>query len=219
MKPPPAVRRADEEEKTLTSKQKRLLRLASGLVAAAAIGWAVYVYVSGARQRADTRFQAAMRVMRPGGYGDSIKVFTQAINIWALPGAYLERGVAHHYLGEDDAALADFNQAIELDPRLAAAYSARGSIFRARGDFKRAMEEFTKSINIESNVNAYYERGETYESLGEHQKAIDDYDKAVQELADAPFVYRARALAKRNLGDDAGYRADRDKAKSLEKLQ
>jgi tetratricopeptide (TPR) repeat protein len=176
----------------------------------------VYFYIASAQDRADARFRAAMKVMRPGSYGDAIKLFTQAVGIWSLPDAYLERGVAQHYLGEDAPALADFDKAIELNPNLARAYSARGSIYRSRGDFKRALEEFNKSINIESNIDAYYERGQTYESLGEHQKAIDDYDKAVVELNDAPYVYRARSLAKRNLGDVAGYEADRDKAKNLE---
>ena len=55
-----------------------------------------------------------------------------------------------------------------------------------------------------------------YESLGQHQKAIEDYDKAVQESPDSPAVYRARSMARRNIGDQAGYEADRDKANSID---
>jgi tetratricopeptide (TPR) repeat protein len=216
VRPPPAVHRAGDEKKKLTPKQTLLLRIGIGVGALALIGVGVYFYIMGAQERADTRFQEGIKVMRPGSYGDSIKMFTQSIGMWARADAYLERGIAHHYLGEDDPALEDFNQAIDLNPDLARAYSARGSIFRSRGDFKHALDEFSRSIGIESNVDALFERGQTYESLGEHQKAIDDYDKAVLQISDAPYVYRARSLAKRNLGDTAGYEADRDKAKSLE---
>jgi tetratricopeptide (TPR) repeat protein len=81
---------------------------------------------------------------------------------------------------------------------------------------KRALEEYSKSIAISPNVDALFERGEMYESAGEHQKAIDDFTLAIEGMRDAPYMYRARALAKRNLGDIAGYEADRDFAHTIE---
>jgi tetratricopeptide (TPR) repeat protein len=178
----------------------------------------VYNYISSAPQRADVVFQAGMKLMSPKSYPDAIAQFTKAIEIYPQLGeAYLERGVAHRYLGETELAFADFDRAIDVNPNLAHAYTARGSAYRARGDVKRALDDFTKSIAIEPNLDAYYERGQTYESLGEHQKAIDDYDQAIAQMRDAPHVYRARSLARRNLGDIAGYEADRDHARSVER--
>ncbi len=58
---------------------------------------------------------------------------------------------------------------------------------------------------------------QTYEALHEHQKAIDDYDRALAMMRDSPNVYRSRALAKRNLGDIAGFESDRDMARALER--
>jgi tetratricopeptide (TPR) repeat protein len=218
VKPPPSAQPEAEEHLSLTPKQKQLLRIAAGVVAAGAIGTFVYLYIGGAQDRAIVKFQAGMRAMRPGSYDESIKLLTQSITIWSTPDAYLERGAAHHYLGEDDQAVTDFTKALELNPNLPRAFSGRGTIYRARGNFKGALEEFNRSLAIEPNVDAYYERGEIFEALGDHQKAIADYDKAVQELVGAPYVYRARSIAKRNIGDMAGYEADRDKAKDLEKL-
>jgi tetratricopeptide (TPR) repeat protein len=119
-------------------------------------------------------------------------------------------------MGKIELALRDFDKAIEMNPNMDRAYASRGLIYRDRGDINGAVDQFTKSINIRPTVDAYYQRGQTYESLGEHQKAIEDYDYAIAVLRDAPHVYRARSLAKRNLGDVQGADEDREKARSFE---
>jgi tetratricopeptide (TPR) repeat protein len=218
LKPPPAVPKPDATSLAQRRRQRRLVRIAFGVILLAAAGAWIYNYIASAPQRADVVFQAGMKLMSPGTYAAAIAQFNKAIEIWPQSGeAYLERGVAHRYLGETEQALADFDKAIDVNPNLARAYSARGGIYRARGDVKRALEDFTKSISIQSNVDAYFERGQTYEALGQHQKAIDDYNSAIAELPEAPYVYRARSLARRNLGDTAGYEADRDKARNFER--
>ena len=180
-------------------------------------GSGVYYYIASAPQRAEQEFQAGMKLMEPGNYQKAITHFNRALAISPrLGNVYFERGVAHRLSNETDLALADFEQAIEVNGNFARAYSGLGSIYRERGDYRHAMEQYTKSLNIEPNVDAYYERGQTYESLGEHQKAIDDYNLAISVIRDAPAVYRARALARRNLGDEAGYIEDRDQARKIE---
>jgi tetratricopeptide (TPR) repeat protein len=217
VKPPPAVTRPGTKKTKLTASQKRLIYGTAAVVALAGLSWAVYAYVASAPQRADKEYQAAMKLMAAGKYKDAIAQFTRATEIWPqLADAYLERGVSHRYLNENDLALADFEQAIALNSNLARAYTARGFIFRERGDTRRAMEEFTKSIEISPNADAYFERGQTFEDLGQHQKAIDDYNQAIAEERDAPYVYRARSLARRNLGDTDGFTEDQQTANSLE---
>lgn len=217
MKPPPAAARPGTVKKKLTGRQKRLLYSTATVLLAGGAGWGAYAYVASAPQRADKEYQAGMRLMATGKYQDAIVEFTRAVGIWPqLADAYLERGVSHRYLNENDLALADFDQAVQLNPNLARAYTARGYIYRERGDNQGALAQFTKSIEVSQNVDAYFERGQTYEDLGEHQKAIDDYDKAIHEQPDAPYVYRARSLSRRNLGDQAGFNADQQMASSLE---
>jgi tetratricopeptide (TPR) repeat protein len=201
----------------LSRKQKRFLRYVFLAILVAGVGIAGYLYVANAPQRAQQQFDDAMKLMKPGSYPAAIQGFGRAIETWPnLAPAYLERGNAYHILGKDDEALADLEKAGDLNPDLYRAYAAVGAIYRDRKDYRRAMEAYTKSINAKSNVDALYERGLTYESLGDHQKAIEDYDRAIAELPDAPAVYRARGLAKRNLGDEAGYEADRDTADRIE---
>lgn len=218
VKPPPAVHAGDAARKKMTRQQKRLLTLAVSVVMLAGAGWGISIFMAGSEQRADREYRAAMKLTGPGKYQEAIVHFTRALEISPrLVDASLERGIAYAHLNENDLAVADFTQVIELSPGMAQAYSVRGSIYRQRGDFEHALEDFTKSLDLEPNQDAYYERGETYESLNQHQKAIDDYDRAIALMRDAPNVYRSRALAKRNLGDTAGYESDRDLARSLER--
>ena len=198
-------------------KQKRLLWYTFGSFALAGAGIGIYLYIAGAPQRAQQQFEEAMRLMKPGNYALAIQGFDRALQTWpGLAEGYLERGNAKHVLGRDDDALADFQKAADLNPGLYRAYAAVGAIYRERHQYQRAMEAYSRSISAKPNLDAFYERGQTFEALGEHQKAIEDYDRAILELPDAPAVYRARGLARRNLGDEPGYQSDRDTADRIE---
>jgi tetratricopeptide (TPR) repeat protein len=217
VKPPPAVRAPGAApRKRLLPKQKRLLAIACTVTVLALSGWAVYAYVASAPDRAEAEYQAGLPLMQPGRYPLAIRRFTHSLEIHATAKAYLERGVAHRLVNETDLAIADFEKAIDLDPGASRAYSSLGTIYRDRGDRERALENYGKSIAIAPNVDALFERGEMYEASGDHQKAIDDFTRAIESLRDAPYIYRARAMAKRNLGDEAGYEQDRDLAGSIE---
>jgi len=200
----------------LQPRQKRLIYAAAAFVVLVGCGLAGYLYVSGAPARAEAAYTNGMRSMQPGSYPAAITEFSRSIQIYPLPKAFLERGNAHRFMSENDPAIADFEKAVDLDPSLAPAYSSLGIIYRDRGDRVRALDQFSKSIAISHNVDALFERGEMYEAAGEHQKAIDDFTAAIDGMRDAPFMYRARALARRNLGDTAGYEADRDQARAIE---
>ena len=201
----------------LWRRRRRLFKITGGLIVVLAGGGSVYDYIDTTEQRAEKQLQEGMSLMGSGAYRDAMASFDRSIQIWPhAANPYLQRGSAHQILGESDAALADFNRALDLDPELAQAHTGRGTIYRDRGDLKAALAEFAASLHMEPTVSAYYERGHTYESLGEHRKAIDDYDRGIALMPEAPFLYRARSFARRNLGDIAGYQADRDKAQGIE---
>lgn len=49
--------------------------------------------------------------------------------------AYYNRGVDYYQNGEYDQAIADFSEAIRLDPTMAMAYSNRGAVYLYKGDY------------------------------------------------------------------------------------
>jgi tetratricopeptide (TPR) repeat protein len=216
IKPPPAVKK---EKKPLTAKQKKLLRFvsyAASMAAAAGIAVAGYYYMDAAPARSEATFQAGMKLMSPGKYEDAIRKFNSAVGTWhGHARAYLNRGIAKQILGDVDGALADFEQAATVDPRLAEAHTARGLILRGRKNVAGAIDAFTKSIELNPTVDGYYQRGQLLDVSGEHQKALDDFDKAISLDRSAPFVYEARSMTRRALGDAEGSVEDREKAQSI----
>ncbi|HXP87177.1 MAG TPA: tetratricopeptide repeat protein [Bryobacteraceae bacterium] len=208
VKPPPAVSQWHP-----TPRQKRMLISAGSALAAILLTGGVWVYITSAPQRAQTQLEQGTRLMIPGSYRDAVKRFDRSIQIWPhLADAYYQRGIAHHLLGDADAATEDLTSAIAENPQLGAAYTERGTIFRDHRDLERALADFTRAVEVNPSPNGFYQRGQTYASLGQPQKAIEDFDRAIAELPDAPAIYRARAEAKRSLGDMAGYKADHDVA-------
>ena len=143
--------------------------------------------------------------------------FNRAIQIWPEYGeAYLNRAVAEHDQSQKEAALADLDRALDLDPDSTRAYNERGQIYLENGDTRKAIQEFSRSIQVTPTVDGHYQRGQAYEKLGDHQKAIADFDAAIRQSSDAPYAYRARAAARRASGDREGAAADQQKARLIE---
>jgi tetratricopeptide (TPR) repeat protein len=78
-------------------------------------------------------------------------------------------------------ALADFNEAIRLDPQDAEAYNNRGAVHAELGDHPRAIADFTAAIQRQPSLAAAYRnRGNSYLETADPQKAAADYRAAVR---------------------------------------
>jgi tetratricopeptide (TPR) repeat protein len=198
-------------------KQRRLLTWTGAIIVVLLAAGFGYDYLSGAPDRARKEMEAGLRKMSPGAYDEAIQSFDRAIKIWPdFAEAYLNRGVAEHVTGRTAPALADLEKAVELDPNQPRAYNERGQIYIEGADIQRAIQEFDRSIQVKPSLEAYYQRGQAYERLGQHQKAVADFDSAISEFREAPYVYRARATAKRNAGDTEGAVSDEEAAGKIE---
>jgi len=62
--------------------------------------------------------------------------------------AYFNRGVAYRKKGEVDRAIADYTEAIALDPNDAIAYSNRGVAYKKKGDKEQAIADFRTALEI-----------------------------------------------------------------------
>lgn len=218
IKPPPSIKRPEQglskEEKL--ARRKTLLR-GGAAVAVVGAGLGTYLYISSAPARAEKVFQDGMLLMGKGDYQGAEERFTRAVDIWPqLASGFLERGLARRALNQADGAVQDFDHSIALDSKMGPAHTALGVVYRDRGDLARAVSEFTLSIEIASNTDALYQRGQLYEAQGQHEKALTDYDAAIHQQPDAPYVYQARAMARASLGDTDGAEQDRTQAARLE---
>lgn len=217
-----AVRSPEREtpNAALLAQRRRQRRLIYGTLAAIMLlagGWFLYSHLASAPDRARAEAALGVKRMGPGTYQEAIRHFDRAIEMWPeFAEAYLNRGIAEHNVGQRAPALVDLDQAVDLDPGLERAYSERGQIYLENGDGQKAIREFSKSLQAKATLDGYYQRAEAYEKLGEHQNAIADFDAAIAEFREAPYAYRARAVAKLNLGDRAGADADNEKAQRIE---
>jgi tetratricopeptide (TPR) repeat protein len=63
--------------------------------------------------------------------------------------AYNNRGVAYKAKGDLNRAIADYNQAIALDPKYAVAYYNRGVMYNDKGDLDRAIADYNRAIALD----------------------------------------------------------------------
>jgi tetratricopeptide (TPR) repeat protein len=96
-------------------------------------------------------------------------------------GIYNDRGIAKQNKGDLDGAMADYNQAIKLDPKLDVAYINRGNVKQKKGDLEGAMADYNQAITLNpKNVLAYRCRGDIKRKKGDLDGAIADYNRAIK---------------------------------------
>jgi len=102
----------------------------------------------------------------------------------------------------------------------AVAYYHSGNAKRDIKDYRGAIADYTKAIELEPNFpNAYNNRGVTKNDLGDLNnalEAIDDYTKAIELRSNFPDAYKNRGSVKYLLKDYQGAITDYTKAIELE---
>ena len=127
-------------------------------------------------------------------------------------------GVDKYDLGDNQGAIADFNQAIQIKPDHVYAYFVRGLAKYDLGDNQGAIADYNQAIQIKPDLaetyyaEAYYNRGLAKDDLGEKQDAITDFNQAIQFKPDHVSAYYNRGLVKYDLGEKQGAIADYNQA-------
>lgn len=113
----------------------------------------------------------------------AIKALDRAIELYPeFAVAYMERAYAR-LLAEDSKqialAIADYDSALELNPRLVYAWHNKGNIYYAAGDLTSALRCYGEALAIDPMfAEALYNRGVTYLRMGNKRQAFADLSKA-----------------------------------------
>ena len=126
------------------------------------------------------------------------------------------RGQALVRSGKTQEALAEFDQAIDLDPHSAEALYNRGLLYQADGRHQLAIDDFTSANGLTpQRAEPLVGRAMSYLALDKPTEAAADLDEAVQSDSQNGQIWFNRGVAYERLGDNGKAAASYARALSL----
>jgi len=101
-----------------------------------------------------------------------------------------------------DQAMEAYTAQIRSQPKNAVLWTCRGAIWRAKGDYERAIADFTEAIRLDPRqLAAFNDRGSAHSHEGRYDSAINDLSEAIRlDPAFAP-AYANRGIVWCHLGE------------------
>jgi tetratricopeptide (TPR) repeat protein len=153
--------------------------------------------------------QAGVSGLTTADFARGVELLAGATNAIDL----MMRGTAHAQLGDPAGAIADYTQAIDIDPELTIAYNNRGNLQRIQGNYPAALADLTQAIAINpSSTISYNNRGIVYTDLQDFELAIADYTRAIALKPDFALAYNNRGNCHNDLGNYAAAIEDYNKS-------
>ncbi|WP_333358141.1 TerD family protein [Microcoleus sp. N3A4] len=103
--------------------------------------------------------------------------------------------------GDVPGAIANFTQALALNPNIPQAYLGLGIATGQQGNKQQAIYNYDRALQFNPNLaEAYFGRGQAYYELGNKQKAIGDYEQAIRVNPNYGLAYLERGAIRCMLG-------------------
>lgn len=133
-----------------------------------------------------------------------------------MPFAWAERAYYKQENKQWKGALADYNQAIRLDPDEKEYYLNRGLVKEKLHDNSGAYEDITKALELDGRFDkAWLSRGNLMTRLGHYPEAIEDYTAAITWSPAYSAAWYNRALARDRMHQKAAACYDLEQAEKL----
>jgi lipoprotein NlpI len=98
--------------------------------------------------------------------------------------------------GQFARAIADCDEALQLNPKLVEAYGNRGNAYRSNHEYDRALQDFDHALRLKPDfAGGYNGRGWTYRAQGDLDRAIRDFDHAIRLDPGLRFAFTGRGSA------------------------
>ncbi|MBR0875180.1 caspase family protein [Bradyrhizobium tropiciagri] len=154
-------------------------------------------------------FWRAVGWNKKGEYARVIADATEAIRLKPSVAVYNLRGSAYYDKGENDIAIADFNDALRMGPPSGIIFHNRGNAWRNKGDYAKAIADYDAAIKAgPKSAFSYQNRGGAKQALGDLDGALADINEAIridpslpQPLINRAVIWRAKGDADRAIAD------------------
>ncbi|MBR0709568.1 tetratricopeptide repeat protein [Bradyrhizobium liaoningense] len=112
----------------------------------------------------------------------SASVAGESIVLASADGPVLRaRGAAYNAKGDLDRAIADYDEAIRLNPKDKDAFGLRANAHKAKGDFDRSLADYDQLVQLDAkDARAYFHRARVYWQIASFAKSLADLDQAIQ---------------------------------------
>lgn len=95
--------------------------------------------------------------------------------------AHNNRGNAYDDMGDTAKAIADYDQALRLNPLFTETYFNRAFARHRLGRYQDALKDYDRLLSLEPSLaSGYFNRSFTWAALGRYDKAVADTQKALE---------------------------------------
>lgn len=115
-------------------------------------------------------------------------------------GQLLNRGADKFDTGDIEGAIADFTEAIRLEPNYSLAYYNRGRAYSELDQKQEAIDDYTKALEVNQRwgnlgpAAAFVNRGNARDDLGDDEGALRDYADALRINPNYGLAYENRGI-------------------------
>lgn len=111
------------------------------------------------------------------------------------------RGICHRKLGDFSNSVMDFTAVINKLPDEASIYSERGVSYYHQKNYKAALDDLNKAVELEPNKPYRYSSRAYIRAYTDVDGAIDDYEKAIELDPNDEIAYNNLGLLLENQGN------------------
>ena len=124
-----------------------------------------------------------------------------------------EKIISHEQMKIYEQAIANYSEAIRLEPDYIKTYFERGNVYDRKGKYTLAIADFTHAITMNPDISTLYtSRGISYSNKGDYDLSIIDHTEAIKLDPNSAVVYNGRGKVYKDKSDYNKAIADFSKA-------